>query len=375
MRLYRRARGRDEGAMTDRLLIRPTGFVDAPFGYDGQVLRLAGGLAFFAMVELIQVRDGARVGQTLLPVEALEAHIAALPPAMAAQAQATLARLTAPRAPLRLGQRTIPLDQPKVMAILNVTPDSFSGGGAHPDPAGLGMDMLRSGAALLDVGGESTRPGAKPVWEVDEIARVRPVIELLAAGGAAVSIDTRKAAVMEAALDAGAGLVNDVSALKWDDRATGVVAARGCPVVLMHHQGTPETMQQDPHYDDVLIEVYDWLEARIEAAVAAGIDRAKILIDPGIGFGKTLRHNLALLNGLSLFHGLGCPVVLGASRKRTIGALSGEAAVEERLGGSLALAVLAAAQGVQLLRVHDVFETVQALRVWRGLRDEALSPR
>ena len=375
MRLYRRARGRDEGAMTDRLLIRPTGFVDAPFGYDGQVLRLAGGLAFFAMVELIQVRGGARVGQTLLPVEALEAHIAALPPAMAAQAQATLARLTAPRAPLRLGQRTIPLDQPKVMAILNVTPDSFSGGGAHPDPAGLGMDMLRSGAALLDVGGESTRPGAKPVWEVDEIARVRPVIELLAAGGAAVSIDTRKAAVMEAALDAGAGLVNDVSALKWDDRATGVVAARGCPVVLMHHQGTPETMQQDPHYDDVLIEVYDWLEARIEAAVAAGIDRAKILIDPGIGFGKTLRHNLALLNGLSLFHGLGCPVVLGASRKRTIGALSGEAAVEERLGGSLALAVLAAAQGVQLLRVHDVFETVQALRVWRGLRDEALSPR
>jgi dihydropteroate synthase len=361
--------------MTDRLLIRPTGFVDAPFGYDGQVLRLAGGLAFFAMVELIQVRDGARVGQTLLSVEALEAHIAALPPALAAQARATLARLTAPRAPLRLGQRTIPLDQPQVMAILNVTPDSFSGGGAHPDPAGLGMDMLRSGAALLDVGGESTRPGAKPVWEVDEIARVRPVVELLAAGGAAVSIDTRKAAVMEAALDAGAGLVNDVSALKWDDRAIGVVAARGCPVVLMHHQGTPETMQQDPHYDDVLIEVYDWLEARIEAAVAAGIDRAKILIDPGIGFGKALRHNLALLNGLSLFHGLGCPVVLGASRKRTIGALSGEAAVEERLGGSVALAVLAAAQGVQLLRVHDVFETVQALRVWRGLRDEALSPR
>ena len=164
-------------------------------------------------------------------------------------------------------------------------------------------------------------------------------------------------------------------ALTWDDRAMAVVAARGCPVVLMHHQGSPETMQQDPHYDDVLIEVYDWLEARIEAAVAAGIDRAKLLIDPGIGFGKTLRHNLALLNGLSLFHGLGCGVVLGASRKRTIGALSGEAAVEERLGGSLALAVLAAAQGVQLLRVHDVFETVQALRVWRGLRDEALSPR
>ena len=142
----------------------------------------------------------------------------------------------------------------------------------------------------------------------------------------------------------------------------------------MHHQGDPGTMQQDPRYGDVLIEVYDWLEARIEAAVAAGIDRARILIDPGIGFGKTLRHNLAILNGLSLFHGLGCAIVLGASRKRLIGALSNEAPVEARLGGSVAVALLGAAQGVQLVRVHDAFETVQALRVWRGLRDEALSP-
>ena len=360
--------------MSDRLYLRPTGFVDAPFGYDGQVLRLAGGLSFFAMVELVHVRDGHRVDQRLLPFDSLESHIAAHPSGIAEKARASLARLTAPRAPLKLGPRTIPLDQPQVMGILNVTPDSFSGG-APADPVALGMDMLRHGAALIDVGGESTRPGAKPVWEGDEIARVRPVIEKLASGGAAISIDTRKAAVMEGALDAGAGLVNDVSALTWDDRAMAVVAARGCPVVLMHHQGSPETMQQDPHYDDVLIEVYDWLEARIETAVAAGIDRSKILIDPGIGFGKTLRHNLALLNGLSLFHGLGCGVVLGASRKRTIGALSGEAPVDQRLGGSVALAVLAAAQGVQLLRVHDVFETVQALRVWRGLRDEALSPR
>jgi dihydropteroate synthase len=178
---------------------------------------------------------------------------------------------------------------------------------------------------------------------------------------------------MAAALDAGAGLVNDVSALTYDDRAPALIAARGCPVVLMHHQGRPETMQQDPRYEDVLIEVYDWLEDRIAAAEAAGIARADIIVDPGIGFGKTLRHNLALLNGLALFHGLGCPILLGASRKRTIGALSGEAPVDRRLGGSVALAVLAAQQGVQLHRVHDVFETVQALRVWRGLRDEALS--
>ena len=360
--------------MTDRIYLRPTSFVDAPFGYDGQVLRLAGGLCFFAGIELIEVRDGRRVRQTLLPVEALESHIHSLPTEMAEQARTILQCLTRPRAQLKLGPRSIPLDQPQVMAILNVTPDSFSDGGAHADPAGVGMGMLRAGAALIDVGGESTRPGAKPVWEGDEIQRVQPVIEMLAGGGAAVSIDTRKAGVMEVGLDAGAGLVNDVSALTWDDRALEVVARRGCPVVLMHHQGNPETMQHDPRYDDVLIEVYDWLEARIEAAIAAGIDRGKILVDPGIGFGKTLRHNLAVLNGLSLFHGLGCPIVLGASRKRSIGALSQEATADQRLGGSVALAVLGAAQGVQLLRVHDVFETVQALRVWRGLRDEALSP-
>jgi len=360
--------------MSDRLYLRPTGFVDAPFGYDGQVARLAGGLCFFTRYELIEVRDGKRVRQTLLPVEALEAHIDALPAEMAEQANRTIDRLTRPRASLQMGSRVIPLDQPQVMGILNVTPDSFSDGGALADPAGAALAMLRHGAALIDVGGESTRPGAKPVWEGDEIARIEPMVRLLATGGAAVSIDTRKAGVMEAALDAGAGLVNDVSALTWDDRALAVVAARGCPVVLMHHQGSPETMQHDPRYDDVLIEVYDWLEARIEAAVAAGVDRARILIDPGIGFGKTLRHNLAILNGLSLFHGLGCGIVLGASRKRSIGALSGEAPADQRLGGSVALAVLGAAQGVQMLRVHDVFETVQALRVWRGLRDEALSP-
>jgi dihydropteroate synthase len=233
------------------------------------------------------------------------------------------------------------------------------------------MRMLEAGAALLDIGGESTRPGAATVWEGDEIARVVPVIQLLGAAGAAVSIDTRKAAVMEAALDAGAGIVNDVSALTWDERAPEVVAARGCPVVLMHHRPKPDART------DVLIEVYDWLEARIEAAVAAGVDRARIIVDPGLGagsFGKNVRDNLTLINGLSLLHGLGCPILLGASRKTFIGALNGEAPVERRLGGSLATALAGAMQGVQLLRVHDAYETVQAVRVWRGLRDEALSP-
>jgi dihydropteroate synthase len=363
--------------MADRLYLRPTGFVDSPVGHDGQVLRLAGGLCFFAAIEAISVADGRRTEQTLVPVERLDGFLAALPIELREAADIMLARLTTARAPLRLGARSIALDQPQAMAILNVTPDSFSdGGGLADDPecaAAAGLRMIEEGAALVDIGGESTRPGAKPVWEGDEIARVRPVIDRLAAAGAALSIDTRKAAVMAAALDAGAGLVNDVSALDFDPQAMALVAARGCPVVLMHHQGDPATMQRDPHYGDVLIEVYDWLEDRIAACEAAGIARANILVDPGIGFGKTLRHNLALLNGLALFHGLGCPLVLGASRKRLIGALSNEAPVEQRLGGSVAVALLGAAQGAQLLRVHDAFETVQALRVWRGLRDAALS--
>jgi dihydropteroate synthase len=360
-----------------RLYLRPTGFVDAPFGHDGKVLRLAGGLCFFSAVEVIETEEGRRIAQTLVSVEALDDFWAGLPGALAEQGRAFLSRLLSPRAPLTLGARTIRLDQPQVMAILNMTPDSFSDGGKQGDPASAAMAataMLQAGAALIDVGGESTRPGATSVWEQDEIARVVPVIQLLAGGGAAVSIDTRKAAVMAAALAAGATLVNDVSALTYDGEATALLASHTCPIVLMHHQGDPQAMQDDPRYGDVLIEVYDWLEQRIAATVAAGVDRARILVDPGIGFGKTLRHNLALLNGLSLFHGLGCPVLLGASRKRFIGALSNEAPADARLGGSVAGVLAGVAQGVQLVRVHDAFESIQAIRVWRGLRDEALSP-
>ncbi len=286
--------------------------------------------------------------------------------------------LTSPRAPLQLGERTIRLDQPQVMGVLNVTPDSFSDGGRFADAAAAasaGADMASEGAAIIDVGGESTRPGAQVVWEGDEVERVVPVIRQLAAGGTAVSIDTRKSEVMTAALQAGARLVNDVSALTFDPRSAEVVAAAGAPVVLMHHQGDPETMQDAPRYDDVLVEVYLWLEERIAAAEAAGIERAKILVDPGFGFGKNVAHNLELMNGLALFHSLGCPIVLGASRKRTIGALSGEAPADKRLGGSIAFALKAAEQGAQIIRAHDVFETVQALKVWRGLRDQALTPR
>ena len=235
--------------------------------------------------------------------------------------------------------------------------------------------MSAAGAAIVDVGGESTRPGAQHVWEGDEVERVVPIIRQLAAGGAAVSADTRKADVMTAALEAGARMINDVSALTYDERSAEVAASFKIPVVLMHHKGAPEVMQEDPRYEDVLVEVYLWLEERIAAAAAAGVAREHILLDPGFGFGKNVAHNLELMNGLAMFHSLDCPLVVGPSRKRTIGALSGEAPADKRLGGSIAFALKAVEQGAQIVRVHDVFETVQALRVWRGLRDKALTPR
>ena len=357
-----------------RTFLRPTAFVDSPFGHDGKVARLAGGMNWFAAVEVIQWDGALRASPELVIVERIYETIDNMP----ADAQVAWERLTALRPPLQLGDRTIRLDQPQVMGIVNVTPDSFSDGGQFADAnaaAEAGADMAGQGAAIIDVGGESTKPGSKPVWEGDEIERVVPVIRQLALGGAAVSVDTRKADVMTAAIAAGARMINDVSALTFDGRSSGVIAASSTPIVLMHHQGAPETMQDDPRYGDVLIEVFLWLEERIAAAEQAGVPRDRIMVDPGFGFGKNVGHNLEIMNGLSLFHGLGCPLVVGASRKRTIGALSGEAPADKRLGGSIAFAFKAMEQGAHIIRVHDVLETVQALRIWRGLRDQALTPR
>jgi len=346
-----------------KLHLRPVQFVDTPIGRDGEVARLAGGMQWFAAYEVIE--SGAKRTVSIAEFDrtlgADDEH--------AAELHATIIR---PRPPLMLGERTLRFDQPSVAGILNVTPDSFSDGGEQNDPVAAGVAMAAAGAALIDVGGESTRPGAELVWEEDEKKRVEPVVPGLGRAGTLVSVDTRKAMVMEAALAAGASIVNDVAALLWDDRALDVVAKAGCPVILMHSPDPAKGPHGGSGYGDVLTEVYDWLDARIAAVSAGGVDRAKIIVDPGIGFGKSLQDNLSLLNGLAMFHGLGCPIMLGASRKRMIGALSNEAAADRRLGGSIALALKGAEAGVQLLRVHDVPETVQALKVWRGLRDQAL---
>lgn len=362
-----------------KIYFRAAGLIDAPFGLDGQFARLAGGMQFFSAWDVVAVDGGVRTGQWLLPVDRVGDALVSLSEHQRTAAMTMMTRVTSPRGVLQLGERTVRLDQPHVMGILNMTPDSFSGGSDFlSDPAGAASQavaMSSAGAALIDIGGESTRPKAKTVWEQDEIARVMPVIEILRHNGTAISIDTRKAAVMEAALAGGAHLVNDVSALMYDDRALEVVARATCPVVLMHSPGKSSDLHEQTSYSDPLIETYDWLEDRIDAVVSAGVARDRIIVDPGIGFGKGVAENLAIINGLSLFHGLGCPVLLGASRKRLIGALSNEAPADKRLGGSVAIALKGVEQGVQLVRVHDVAETVQALHIWRGMRDAALSPQ
>lgn len=277
-------------------------------------------------------------------------------------------RLTAPRAPIA----RFNWSRPVIMGILNATPDSFSDGGTYRSAsaaAEAAVQMERAGADIVDIGGESTRPGAELIADDVEIARTAPVIAAARAAGvtAMISIDTRKSAVAAAALDAGANTINDVSGLTYDAALAPMAAERNAPVCVMHMEGTPQTMQQDPQYDDVLLDVYDALQARIDAVVAAGVSRAKVIADPGIGFAKTLDHNFAILRRISLFHGLGVPLLLGVSRKRFIGTVADVAEAHARAPGSIAVAQQALNQGVQVLRVHDVAETTQAVALWRTL--------
>lgn len=356
-------------SLTQSCYLRPTAFAESPQSEDGEAIRLAGGMVYASRFALITRREGKVVARRRFSA----AEAGDLPD----EAQAQWRALQASHAPIRCGERVIRLDQPQVMGILNVTPDSFSDGGQFLDDPEVAhahaAAMLEGGAAIIDVGGESTRPGAAAVWEGDELKRVTPAIERLAASGAAISVDTRRPAVMEAALAAGAHIINDVSALRHDPRSLEFAARAGVPVVLMHAPGDGDDLHSNGRYGDVVLDVFDWLRDRRDAALAAGVARENILLDPGIGFGKSLADNLALLNALPLFHALGQPLLVGASRKRMIGALSNEAPAHRRIGGSLALAAKALDAGAQVLRVHDVPETVQAVHVWRGLRDAALT--
>lgn len=305
------------------------------------------GAGWFSSVEILQ-RGAA---PSVVPVNAVPAE--------------ALAMLTGPR--------PLAVQRPQIMGIVNATPDSFSDGGLHAvahDAIAGGLAMAQAGADILDIGGESTRPGAQAVAPQEEISRTVPVIEGLRRAGftGTISIDTRKAEVARAALVAGADMVNDVSGFTHDPALAGVAAAADVPVCVMHGPVDPATMHHNPQYDDVLLDVYDWLEARIAALEAQGIARSRIIADAGIGFAKTQEHNLALLARLSLFHSLGVPILLGASRKKFIGTIGNAPQASDRVAGSVAVALAGIAQGVQFVRVHDVAQTAQAIALWRASR-------
>ena len=367
--------------MTEQLYIQPITSVSGPQAVEGDSLRLAGSMVYVREFAVLQRAGGKVVSRAIVTKDGMADVLAALPDALAAEGAAQWEALARTHQPIQLGERTIRLDQPQVMGILNVTPDSFSDGGEFMDnPEAMqeqAAKMHEAGAAIIDIGGESTRPGAGAVWEGDEIKRVIPAIEHCARMGAVVSIDTRRPAVMQAALEAGAAIINDVSALRHDPRSIELVAEAGVPVILMHAPGPStekaEDLHKDAEYTHAALDVFDWLKAERDRALAGGIAAERIILDPGIGFGKSLAENLLILNHLPLYHALGHPLLLGASRKRMIGALSNEAGAHERLGGSVHLAGLGMDAGCAMLRVHDVGETMQARNVWRGLRDAGLT--
>ncbi len=310
---------------------------------------LAGGWSWFTHVEVLDRSGASRI------VPAAEVPAAALQ------------RLTAPRTPIA----GLDMGRPQLMGILNVTPDSFSDGGQHNDLSDArdrARQMVSQGATIIDVGGESTRPGAELVPEETEISRTAPVIAAVREiSSVPISIDTRKAAVASEALAAGASLVNDVSGFTFDPALAPLSAQADVPVCIMHAQGDPQTMQKDPKYDNVVLDVFDFIAEQVDRLEAFGIRRDQIVIDPGIGFGKTLDHNLALLKNLSLFHAIGCPILLGVSRKRFIGTIGEAPEAADRAPGSIAVGLAGLAQGVQILRVHDVAETAQAMRLWQAV--------
>lgn len=330
----------------------------------GIALPLAGSAIAFGFVELLARHADDRILSSVAALPELRAWAAAGGTPRVTAVEERLAELSVPRAPWA----GFAFDRPLLMGIVNVTPDSFSGDGTGDDPdaaVAQGRALITAGADILDIGGESTRPGATPVAPEEERQRIEPVIRALAADDAVISVDTRHAATMAAMLACGARIINDVSALA-DPESRALIARRQAPAVLMHMQGEPATMQQDPRYRLASLDIIEMLEERIALCEAAGISRAQLVIDPGIGFGKRREHNLEILARLGLLHGLGCGVLLGLSRKSLIGGVSG-APLAARLPGSLAGALYALGQGVQILRVHDVAETRQAAALARAI--------
>ncbi len=356
------------GVPAERLWLRPVGLLSGAAAAAARAkgaLPLAGSGLAFSMVEILVRRHHGEVATALGSLTQVR-RWAEHGSAVATRVESQLELLSAPRAPWA----GLPLDRPLLMGIVNVTPDSFSDGGdfaTAESAVAHGRALLQAGADILDVGGESTRPGAMPVSAEEEVRRIEPVVRALAAAGALVSVDTRHAAVMGTALAAGARVINDVSALAGEPESLAVAARCGAAVVLMHMQGEPRTMQDNPSYTLASLDIVEYLAMRIEACAAAGIPRERIVVDPGIGFGKRSEHNLDIMARLSLFQALGCGVLLGISRKGLVGRIGGGLTPKERMPGSVAGALYAVSQGVNILRVHDVAETRQAIATWQAI--------
>ncbi|WP_241911518.1 dihydropteroate synthase [Telmatospirillum siberiense] len=358
------------GGLGGRLYVGPAGIVSGKTAAaaiaSGQAWSLAGGPLAFSSCSVL-LREDDQLTEAAAPF----ADVLDWSEAEGADVARHVGGLLSNLGKARPAFAGLDLGRPRVMGIVNVTPDSFSDGGRFFDvdkAVAHGLDLCAAGADILDVGGESTRPGAEAVDTDEEIRRVVPVIRALAEKGIPVSVDTRHAAVMGAAVESGAAIINDITALSDDPRSLAVAAKSGAAVVLMHMQGEPGVMQRDPHYGFAPLDIYDYLAGRLAACRAAGIPSDRLCIDPGIGFGKTVEHNLQILARLGLYHALGVPLLLGVSRKSFIGKLSLGEPAGERLAGSLTAALLGLGQGTQILRVHDVAETVQAVAVWQGIK-------
>ena len=354
---------------TDKIYVQPLGLVRGPIHCDRVFKNLTGGNIYFAAVRIIS-RTKQGLEEKIVSIVDLDNFFKKKSTTVAEKIKTILNNIESPRGALMLNNGSvIGWKKPVIQGVLNVTPDSFSDGGQYSDielARPHAHEMISAGADIIDIGGETTKPGAQSVSIKSEKDRVLPVIKNLATLNFPLSIDSRNAEVMNDAIQNGAHIINDVSALGHDLRSIGVVKREDVPIILMHAQGVPEIMQNNPQYSHILLDIYDYLESRIKMCIDAGIDKNKIIADPGIGFGKTVDHNLEILNGLSIFHGLGVPLLVGTSRKSFIGKITGEKVAENRVSGSIAAMLLCLEQGVQIVRVHDVEQATQAISVWNA---------
>lgn len=360
-----------------KVYLRPVGRVSAAHASENMAFKFAETGVCYAGAVVYMRATGGTISSSYFSAKQILTQLDSCAPTVQASLKAQIDWFARRREPIKLPSgNMLAFTKPLVMGVLNVTPDSFSDGGKYLSSQAAvrrARSMVALGADIIDIGGESTRPGATPVWEGDEAERIVPVIEAMAEEGVALSVDTRNSFVMQKARDAGVHIINDVSALTHDPDSMPFIASSDMPVILMHAQGAPETMQDNPEYDHVLLDVYDYLAGRIDACVSAGISRDRIIVDPGIGFGKrVVKDNIELINGISIFQTLGCPVLLGASRKRFIGAITGIDDAGDRVIGSVIVAAAGVAEGVNIVRVHDVAETVEAVKMIQAFTDASV---